>query len=711
MGARSLLVLLHILTVTTSSPAPTTVRLVSGGNNCSGRVEVYHDNQWGTVCDDAWDETDAQVVCRQLGCGAVVSAPHGAHFGQGQGSIWLDDLQCTGQESDLTQCGHSGLGTHNCGHHEDASVVCEATTSVRLSVRVVSGGNNCSGRVEVYHNNQWGTVCDDAWDETDAQVVCRQLGCGAVVSAPHGAHFGQGQGSIWLDDLQCTGQESDLTQCGHSGLGTHNCGHNEDASVVCEATTSVRLVSGDNNCSGRVEVYHDNQWGTVCDDAWDETDAQVVCRQLGCGAVVSAPHGAHFGQGQGSIWLDDLQCTGQESDLTQCGHSGLGTHNCVHQEDASVVCEAPHGAHFGQGQGSIWLDDLQCTGQESDLTQCGHSGLGTHNCGHHEDASVVCEAPHGAHFGQGQGSIWLDDLQCTGQESDLTQCGHSGLGTHNCGHHEDASVVCEAPHGAHFGQGQGSIWLDDLQCTGQESDLTQCGHSGLGTHNCVHQEDASVVCEAPHGAHFGQGQGSIWLDDLQCTGQESDLTQCGHSGLGTHNCGHHEDASVVCEAPHGAHFGQGQGSIWLDDLHCTGQESDLTQCGHSGLGTHNCGHHEDASVVCEATTSVRLSVRVVSGGNNCSGRVEVYHNNQWGTVCDDAWDETDAQVVCRQLGCGAVVSAPHGAHFGQGQGSIWLDDLQCTGQESDLTQCGHSGLGTHNCGHNEDASVVCEGNE
>ena len=103
---------------------PEPVRLVGSDSNCSGRVEILHNGQWGTVCDDHWNIQDAQVVCRQLGCGNAVNAHQSAHFGQGTGQIWLDDLQCTGSESSLTDCPHQGLGSHNCAHHEDAGVTC-----------------------------------------------------------------------------------------------------------------------------------------------------------------------------------------------------------------------------------------------------------------------------------------------------------------------------------------------------------------------------------------------------------------------------------------------------------------------------------------------------------------------------------------------------------------------------------------------------------
>lgn len=95
-------------------------------------MEVYHADTWGTVCDDGWSLEDANVVCRQLGCGPALSALPGAGFPPGSGSILLDDVNCTGGESSLAQCPHGDWFSHNCGHHEDAGVVCSGEHRCRV---------------------------------------------------------------------------------------------------------------------------------------------------------------------------------------------------------------------------------------------------------------------------------------------------------------------------------------------------------------------------------------------------------------------------------------------------------------------------------------------------------------------------------------------------------------------------------------------------
>ncbi|NXT00738.1 NETR protein, partial [Jacana jacana] len=164
-----------------------------------GRVEVYHAGQWGTVCDDQWDDADAEVVCRQLGLGGVAKAWSQAYFGEGSGPVLLDEVQCTGNELSIEQCPKGSWREHNCGHKEDAGVSCMPLTGTLVTeyhtgkeyqmqssqswkenfqsppIRLMDGENKKEGRVEIFINGQWGTICDDGWSDKDAAVVCRQL--------------------------------------------------------------------------------------------------------------------------------------------------------------------------------------------------------------------------------------------------------------------------------------------------------------------------------------------------------------------------------------------------------------------------------------------------------------------------------------------------------------------------------------------------------
>ncbi|XP_041641014.1 deleted in malignant brain tumors 1 protein-like [Cheilinus undulatus] len=799
-----------------SSAVEGEIRLVNGNNSCTGRIEIFHHGQWGTVCDDYWDLADAQVVCRQLGCGKVLSAPGVARFGQGSGPIWMDDVSCTGRESKLSQCRHRGLGIHNCGHNEDAGVVCDAAIPVRL----VNASRRCDGRVEVYHNGQWGTVCDDSWDLRDANVVCRQLDCGPAQAVLWEASFGQGSGPIWLDEVGCSGDETSISECRHQGFGVHDCSHREDAAVSCDAGISVRLVNSSSRCAGRVEVYHNGQWGTVCDDSWDLRDANVVCRQMDCGPARSALSNAAYGQGSGPIWLDEVGCYGDETSLSHCRHQGFGVHDCGHVEDAGVICEefptvspttpdprpehnitttsTPDNSSVVEGEVRLVNGNNSCTGRV-EIFHRGRWGTVCDDLWGLADAQVVCRqlgcgnvlsAPGVARFGQGSGPIWMDDVSCTGRESKLSQCRHRGLGIHDCGHNEDAGVVCDAAtpvrlvnssrrcagrvevyhngqwgtvcddswdlrdasvvcrqmdcgparsalSNAAYGQGSGPIWLDNVGCYGNETSVSECRHQGFGVHNCAHFEDASVICDdrpefptvspttpdprpehnitttsTPDNSSVVEGEVRLVNGNNSCTGRV-EIFHRGRWGTVCDDLWGLADAQVVCRqlgcgnvlsAPGVARFGQGSGPIWMDDVSCTGRESKLSQCRHRGLGIHDCGHNEDAGVVCDAATPVRL----VNSSRRCAGRVEVYHNGQWGTVCDDSWDLRDASVVCRQMDCGPAQSALSNAAYGQGSGPIWLDDVGCYGNETSVSECRHQGFGVHNCAHFEDASVICD---
>eukprot|EP00058_Branchiostoma_floridae_P023048 XP_002608538.1 hypothetical protein BRAFLDRAFT_92363 [Branchiostoma floridae] len=186
------------------------MRLVGGATEYEGRVEIQNSDgtgQWGTICDDDFDLNDARVVCRQLGYGFPLQYTSGV-FGEGSGSIWLDDVQCEGDEETLLDCPSNDWGEHDCGHYEDVGVICS------MEVRLVGGSSANEGRVEIrIGNGEWGTICDDSFDINAANVVCRQLGYGNAASYEGWAYFGQGTGSIWLDDVECDGDEETLLDC------------------------------------------------------------------------------------------------------------------------------------------------------------------------------------------------------------------------------------------------------------------------------------------------------------------------------------------------------------------------------------------------------------------------------------------------------------------------------------------------------------------
>ncbi|XP_048163433.1 deleted in malignant brain tumors 1 protein-like [Corvus hawaiiensis] len=628
------------------------LRLVGGGGRCAGRVEVKHGGEWGSVCvfDFHREARWAIVVCRQLGCGQVAKASPYAPFGQGTGRIWLQPF-CRGTEEALEECPHFGWGQHFCGHESDAGVTCRDAVELRLA----GGGSPCAGRVEVKLRGRWGSVGDDFWDMEDAEVVCQHLGCGSAAGAYFAREiFGAGDGPVSLANVDCKGNESTLWDCEIRGWGPYGSLHNFDTAVTCQGFS--RLVGGDGACAGRLEVRQGRAWVGVCEDQVDMKVAQVVCRELGCGAALSIPGSERFGAGSGPLWDGGLQCNGTEPVLSACARHRPHSQGCS-TGPASVICSR------------------KCRG---------HRGL-LGSLRHRPPQRPFCHSLHGLPAGQQQ--LGMHRAGGGGSEGDVGLRVRQRVGAGRCARPVPPPGLRPRLHRA---PGR-LLW--------QRGRATAAGRLRL-------QRERAAPGRVPRGR---AGEAPLCPRKRRCR----QLLRCVrhlrevHEGLlgppriGSRGC------RDVLDSP-------SEMDIMTEEMDILDVGSALTSSRHekmddvvenmddvSGMGPAPTSSPEGMVIVCSGSRRVRL----VGSSGRCAGRVEVYSGGTWSAVCQEGWELRDAAVVCRELGCGTALEAPRSARFGAGPGPLWPYIPACSGSEESLWECGRSE--GRECGRGGGAGAVC----
>ncbi|KAH9512856.1 Neurotrypsin [Bulinus truncatus] len=373
-----------------------------------GTVEITYMGEKGIICDDEWSIEDAIVICKMLGYGKAEKATKLNRFNYrlGKTVFMLDDVKCHGNESSIQDCPKSQWKQHDCRSFQIAGVVCQSSkkcTSDQFKCRngdclkamfvcdktdhcgdnsdeldcvynefkLVNGSRPWEGRVEVLRNGLQGTVCDDQWDEKEVAVICMSMGFRYGGEIASQGRFGHGTGPVWLDDLDCSGNESSLNECKHSKWGVSNCEHSEDVGVVCHlrsqrittfrpttittnkpttpgitqkpskgSNVTFSLAGGSSSNEGVVVITLNYRKYYICDDNWDDNDATVLCRMLNFSQKGEATHKSKFGDNTSADYLlDDVDCAGSETNILQCyAKYGLNKHDCISGEQAGVIC-------------------------------------------------------------------------------------------------------------------------------------------------------------------------------------------------------------------------------------------------------------------------------------------------------------------------------------------------------------------------------------
>ncbi|XP_053197853.1 scavenger receptor cysteine-rich type 1 protein M130-like [Scomber japonicus] len=238
--------------------------------------------------------------------------------------MWTKEFQCGGHESALLDCRRSDSARRTCSPGKAVGLTCSDP------VRLVGGASRCAGTLEV-KQGEWTPVSSSDWTLKEAAIICRYLDCGSAVST--GSRYQDSDRALWLINFDCLQSGSAVRDCvSLSG--------SSSSIVEITCSDSVRLVNGTSLCSGRLEVKSEQSWSSVCEADFDQQDAEVVCRELGCEAP-SVLQGALYREVEAPMWTKEFQCGGNESALLDCRRSDSARRTCSPGKAVGLTCSDP----------------------------------------------------------------------------------------------------------------------------------------------------------------------------------------------------------------------------------------------------------------------------------------------------------------------------------------------------------------------------------
>ncbi|CAG2228186.1 unnamed protein product [Mytilus edulis] len=523
--------------------------------------------------------------------------PH-EYINDGNGTIWLDDIICSGSEHKLINCTYS-IDTAHCFHRYDVGVKCYLSCPAEED----EGSAENRGRLEINYRGEWGTICSSRFGHVEA-AACRQLGYCSGEAIPSNL-VDDGNETIWLDDINCSGSEHKLINCTYS-IDTSHCSHWYDVGIDCfncatEDEGDLRILSTSQTNIGRLEIYNEGEWGTVCDNQFENVDAEVACRQLGYCSGMMIPSN-RVDDGQGSIWFNDIDCSGSEKNYSIV-HTLSKHHSVITMKMlACIVFSAVQ-----QKKMKVFLRLITGSASNKGRLEINYRGeWGTICYFGHVEAAVACR----------QLGYWCLLRLITGFASnkgrlEINYRGEWGTICSSRFGHVEAAVACRQL-GYCSGQmlpsqyveyGNGTIWLNSITCSGSEHTLINCTYS-MDTSDCYHLDDVGVHCYLSCLAEEDEGLLRLITGSSSNKGR-LEINYRGEWGTICYSRFGHVEAAVACRQL-GYCSGQmipsqyvedGNGPIWLNSITCSGSEHKLINCTYS-IDTSNCTHWSDVGVKC-----------------------------------------------------------------------------------------------------------------
>ncbi|KAM9314544.1 lysyl oxidase homolog 4-like [Pholidichthys leucotaenia] len=541
---------------------------------------------------------------------------------------------------------------------------------VRLAGVGRRGANE--GRVEVFYNGAWGTVCDDEVDLNLANVVCRQLGFHRGFTWAHSARFGQGQGMIWLDNVRCKGRELSIAECHSNGWGINDCTHAEDLGVICsperrpwfnaleETPSSPRQQTSQTRQRNQPPPY------SVPPPASPVAPAHISSSSSSVRGHEIALHRNTNSTRRSSI---SPQENGHEIQILQRNRGGSRAAQQVSPatpQGHQLLSRLANSGPYRQRQEMTYNNQQTVRGEQEEQVNRQHQPYSPpqyerrddrnqYVSGNHVEPDLYPDMDQETYHSQGSQRVHLEEARLR----PVLSSNHGGLVTEG---------VLEVKHAGRWRHVCNRGWdLSDSRVV--------CGMLGFPAAeafdtNAYRKLWDSKLADPSSRMRTQITKKAYWVERVQCQGVEASLSQC-----------------------------QAQLSLPRSDVPCRGGMHAVVRCVPGSQFTRN-GR-------APAPPAVPPVVRLKSGPRLGEGRVEVLREGKWGTVCDHLWDVNAASVVCRELGFGTAKEALTKAQLGQGTGPIHMNSVQCTGKERSITECPHRQVPLYSCKHNQDVAVRC----